>query len=62
LDLGARQIRAVELAAWRARVRPKRIRGREGDDTWVPHVSVCGGGELSELLGFGEWEMRSLLE
>ena len=52
-------------------MRPKRIRGREGDDTirgregddtWVPHVSVCGGGELSELLGFGEWEMRSLLE
>jgi len=34
----------------------------EDDDWWDPCVSGCGGGEVNELLGFGELEMESLLE
>jgi len=34
----------------------------EDDDGWDPCVSGCGGGEVNELLGFGELEMESLLE
>ena len=35
---------------------------KEEDNAWHPCVSGCGGRELKQLLGFGEWEIERVLE